>query len=38
MLDRESEVFDLQEIRLAQQAIDINAQGMSGQLAVQTST
>ena len=38
MLVRKSQCFDLKEIWLTQQAIDVNAQGMSGQLAVQTGT
>jgi len=38
MLIRKSQCFDLKEIWLTQQAIDVNAQGMSGQLAVQTGT
>jgi hypothetical protein len=36
MLDRDSQVFDMQEIWLAQQAVKINAQGMSSQFSVQT--
>lgn len=38
MLVRESQGFDLQEVRLAQETIDINAQGMSGEFGVQTGT
>ena len=38
MLDRESQGLDLKEVRLSQQAIDVNAQGMSRQFTVQTST
>ena len=38
MLDRKSQGFDLQEVRVSNQAIDINALSMSGQLAVQTGT
>ncbi len=38
MLVRESQGFDLQEIWLAQQTIDVDTQRMSGQLAVQTGT
>jgi hypothetical protein len=37
-LDRKSQVFELQEVRLTEQAIDINAQCMSSQLAIKTST
>jgi hypothetical protein len=38
MLVRESQGFYLKEFWLAQQAVDINAQGMCSQLADQTST
>ena len=38
MLIRESQGFDLQKVRLAQQSVDINTQGMRGQLAEQTGT
>ena len=38
MLVRKSQGFDLKEIWLAQQAVDINAYGMCSQLADQTST
>ena len=38
MLVWESQCFDLKEIRLAQQAVDVNAQSMCGQLTDQTST
>src|SRR4030065_2138972 len=38
MLIRESQGLDLKEIWLTQKAIDVNAQGMSRQLTVQTST
>ena len=38
MLVRESQGFDLEEIWLAQQAVDIDAQSMCGQLTDQTST
>jgi hypothetical protein len=37
-LIRKSQRFDLKEIWLTQQAIDVNTQRMSGQLAVQTGT
>src|SRR5689334_13941022 len=36
MLDRKGEFLDLKEVGLAQQAIDIDAQGMSSKLGVQT--
>jgi hypothetical protein len=36
MLDRESQGFDLQKVRLAQQTIEIDAQGMSRQFGDQT--
>ena len=38
MLVRESQGFDLQEIRVSKEAIEINAQGMCSQLGVQTGT
>ena len=38
MLDRERQGFYLQEFWLSQQAVDIDAQGMCGQLTDQTST
>jgi hypothetical protein len=38
MLDRESQSFDLQEVWLAQQTIEIDAQRMSRQLGDQTRT
>lgn len=38
MLDRESQGLDLKEVRLSQQAIDVNTQGMSRQFAVQAGT
>jgi hypothetical protein len=38
MLDRESQRLDLKEVRLSQQAIDVNTQGMSRQFAAQAGT
>ena len=38
MLVWESQGFDLEEIRLTQQAVEVNTQGMSGQLAIQAGT
>src|SRR5229473_8001633 len=38
MLDRESESLDLQKISFSEQAIEIDTQGMSGQLGQQTGT
>lgn len=38
MLDWEGQGFDLQEIRLSKNAIEIHAQGMSGKLGMQAST
>lgn len=38
MLNGKSQRFDLKEIRLTHQAIDVNAQRMSGQLTVQAGT
>jgi hypothetical protein len=35
MLDRDSQVFYMQEVWLTQQAVKINAQGMSSQFSVQ---
>ena len=36
MLVRECQLFDLQELWLTDKAIDVNAQGMCGQLCIQT--
>ena len=38
MLVRESQRLDLKEVRLSQQTIDVNAQGMSRQFTIQTGT
>jgi len=38
MLVGKSQGFDLEELWLAQQAVDVNAQSMSGQLGVQAGT
>jgi len=38
MLVRESQGFDLQEVRLAQETIDVNTQGMRGELGIQAGT
>ena len=38
MLDRKGKGLDLQEVRVAKQTIDIDAQGMSGELGVETGT
>ena len=38
MLDREGESLDLQEVRIAQQAIDVDAYRMRGQLGIQSGT
>jgi hypothetical protein len=37
MLDRESQGLDLQELRLTQQSVDIDTQGMSSELGIQAS-
>ena len=36
MLDRKGQRFDLQEIGLAYQTVDVNAQGMSRQFGIQS--
>jgi len=37
MLDRESQRLDLQEVGLAEQTIDVDRQGMCGQLGIEAS-